>query len=63
MGHTKMDGRLDLVHRIYFANLWYGATRTHTHLSVTLAVLSVTGSLRVGVGLLGVRLEWKRGRK
>ena len=39
------------------------ATRTHTHLSVTLAVLSVTGSLRVGVGLLGVSLEWKRGRE
>ena len=40
-----------------------GATRTQTHLSITLAVLSVTGSRRVGVGLLGVSLEWKGGRE
>ena len=35
MGHTEMDGRLDLVHRIYFADLWYEATRTHTLLVKT----------------------------
>ena len=35
MGHTEMDGRLDLVHRIYFANLWYEATKTHTLLVKT----------------------------
>lgn len=40
-----------------------GAARTHTHLSIASAVLSVTGSHGVGVGLLGVSLEWKGGKQ